>query len=700
MTNPIIDPFIDFDEYVNGEWKKHTIIPDDQTDWGTFNILHEANIKRVTDILNSFYSDKSNNGINRPTQGSFQPTQGCFQPISLLFNTLLKIDNAHTEILRNSLHKYLSFVDNIRTINDVGYVLGFLMMIDIKPFLIINANEDPKNTEMIRMAMHAPHISLPEKEYYSDPDLEHFINSFKDVTGDTMSYVYKDRITRDEIIKIANDTVVIEKLIAGMLKPIEERREIDKLYFKTSLDEFINIVSDQRLPVAESKSTEGSHWPIKHMWNSLFKMVMMELKSDQEIIIYDIEFFQKLSTMLESTNLDKIKNYIKYVVVRDLGSKINHQIDTRLFKFFGKILLGQITMSNRNKIIVQYLNDTILGEIIGREYVSRYFDDDSKIYINQMVESIKNQMAKTLKSLKWMSAPTKKSALLKLEKFKTKIGHPNEWADHSSLIILLQKYIIDDYLPAECLIDAICEIRMYSFRINVLNKLDKPRNDNKWCVNVHEVNAFYDLQRNEIVFPAGILQPPLFDKHKSLFENYGFIGTVIGHEIIHGYDDQGRKFDHNGNTTDWWIESDLQNYMVSTDKIVKQYRLYEINGRYINGLLTLGENIADIGGIHLAYNSVIDYCKHNNIQFSLKDERDFFTSYAQLWKIITRPEKLLMKILTDPHSPNKYRIYALRNFDAFYEAFQSLSDINLNKIESKVDSDVMYLSPEKRIVMW
>jgi putative endopeptidase len=666
------DPFIDFDEYVNGEWKNNTKIPDDQVDWGTFNILNEDNMKRSADILNSFSYEDDNKAIG------------------LLFKSLLKKDNEHTNTLRYNLHKYLSIVDDIKTLKDVGSVLGFLIIIDVKPFVNISAMEDLKDTEFVRMTMYNPNISLPEKEYYIDPNLTHFVESLRYTIMDTMKYVYKNRITIDEISNIANDSLIIEELLAIIFRPIEQRREIDKFYFKTTINEFIDNINES-IKEHNIKTLE-----IGELWRSLFQMAMLD--SAQEIIIFDIEFFQKLSVMLESVGLKKIKNYIKYVIVRDMGSRVNHQIDKHIFNLFGEKLLGQIAMSERTKTVVRYLNDTIIGEIIGRRYVDNFFDNESKIYVNKMIDCIKNQMEKSLKSLTWLTQPTKDQALLKLKNFKPKIGHPNKWSDHSLLNSLLKKYIVKNNIPSEYLLDAICELKLYSFKMNVINVIDKPRDDDKWHMNVHEVNAYYNPQCNEIVFPAGILQPPFFDKNMSIFKNYGFIGTVIGHEIIHGYDDQGRKVNYKGNQVNWWNDVDIEKFTLVTDKIVKQYESYDINGRKINGLLTLGENIADIGGISLAYGAVIDNCLKNNIQYTLSDERDFFKSYAKLWRINTRPEKLLMKILSDPHSPNKYRVFALRNFDAFYRAFEKESHIDFSHIKDK--KDIMYLHPDDRIVIW
>jgi putative endopeptidase len=215
-------------------------------------------------------------------------------------------------------------------------------------------------------------------------------------------------------------------------------------------------------------------------------------------------------------------------------------------------------------------------------------------------------------------------------------------------------------------------------------------------MNAYEINAYYDQNRNEIVFPAGILQYPLFDKNRSVFQNYGFIGTIIGHEIIHGYDDQGRKYDHNGNMVNWWSKHDLDKFVEIGDSLIKQYNSYVINGRPLNGKLTLGENIADLGGVSLAYRAVISHCEENHIKIRISDKREFFISYAKIWRRLTRPEHLLVSILSDPHSPDRYRTYIVRNIDEFYLAFKDESKY----LAGGSHTNTMYLAPDLRIKIW
>lgn len=662
----ITDPFIDFNAYVNGEWEKNTKVPNDQSEWSTFYILHDDNVKKIINIINSLGDDN---------------------PLKSFFNVLIKSDSTHTDILRNSMHKYISIIDDIKTIEHVGYMIGFLLMIDVKPFFNMIANEDPADTKIMRLTILNPQLSLPDREYYSDPSLSSFVTSLKDSINDICFYQYQN--SKLKITNIATDSVEIEKSIAKILKPIEERREINTSYYSSTLDEFIIIMNNN------DKSGK-----IDKLWQSIFRVT--HLDSVKKIIVFDIKFYQELSLLLISTDLEKIKNYMRYVIIRDMGLNINHEIDMRLFNLFGRKIQGVMAMSDRSKIIVQYLNDTVIGELLSHLYVSKYFDEASKISVNQMIDFIKDQMKRSILSLQWMSTNTKIRALQKLETFSTKIGYPNKWRDHTLLMDILKKHTT---ITTQQLLDIICDIRLYDFNINMLDMLDKPRNDEIWEINAHDVNAYYDQQRNEIVFPAGILQPPFFDKNRSLFKNYGFIGTIIGHEIVHGYDDQGRKIDQNGNIAEWWTKEDIKKYMMITDNLVKQYSSYKINGRNVNGKLTLGENIADIGGVNIALNAVIEHCNYNRYNITLSDIRDFFISYAQIWRMVTRPEKLLTKILSDPHSPNKYRVYALRNFDIFYQAFQSESKLNTDIIIDMYDmmklfTDIMYLPPQNRIMIW
>jgi predicted metalloendopeptidase len=384
-------------------------------------------------------------------------------------------------------------------------------------------------------------------------------------------------------------------------------------------------------------------------------------------------------------------------------------LDKIMFNFFGRKLQGQLALSHRNIIVQQYLDSTILGEMIGRLYVEKYFDKTSKNLVQDMIERLKHQMKESIKNLRWMSDKTKERAYAKIKTFKSKIGYPEKWREHTEIINIIINIITNgpnnyvskkDDIPSAKMLDIVCEIRLYEYKTDILNIINKNRDDNKWSMNVHEVNAYYDPHRNEIVFPAGILQNPFFDKKNSAFKNYGFIGAIIGHEIIHGFDDQGRKYDHNGNTVNWWSDNDLKHFVDLTDKLVKQYEGYYINGRPINGRLTLGENIADLGGVILAYRSMMEHCSEKNITVTLVGIREFFKSYATIWCRVSRPEKTLMKILSDPHSPDKYRVYILRNLDAFYHAFADKTQY-IDGCPDNIDhKDVMYLPKESRVTIW
>src|SRR5579872_1108620 len=247
-----IDPFIDFNEYVNGEWEKNTKIPDDQSEWGTFAILHDDNIKKIINIL-----DLLDNA----------------DPLKLLYKSLIKHDVTHTNSLRNSMYKYLSIIDDIKTIEHLGYVIGFLLMIDIKPFFNITANEDPANTKIMRLTILSPQLSLPEKEYYIDPSLSDFITSLKDTINDVCNYQYQNK---SNLTNIAIDTLIVEESIAKLLKPIEERRDIATLYYSSTLDEFINVMSN-------------NIGKISRLWQNIFNAAYLD--STKEIVVFDIEFF-------------------------------------------------------------------------------------------------------------------------------------------------------------------------------------------------------------------------------------------------------------------------------------------------------------------------------------------------------------------------------------------------------------------------
>ncbi len=656
--------FDDFNEYVNGKWIKNTKIPADKSEWNTFHIVYEDNIDKITKILQKLALDTNNK----------------HNVIGKLFERLVSNKNSKSSQSNlNELKKKLKEVDTINTLEDMGRILGHLTKIDINPFFQTSASEDPKNTKYVKFIMWSPNLSMPEKGYYTKVEFKHYVSELEENIDSVFNFVYGQNDA-----KYAKNIIMIETFIAHALKSIEVQRDIEKMYHKTNMKHFFGSVSDALLKQKNISSTKTND-SIK-FWSAYFDIALQ--KNINDFIIYDISFFRKLSIMLSMLPIEKLKEYIKYAIIKSTEKTLIPELDNILFNFFDKKLQGQQYPTQNAKLIIEILSKNI-GDVISKEYVDTYFDESSKDMVNEMVQNIIKQMFISINNLDWMTTKTKDNAILKLKKFRVKIGYPDTWKNRDDLLVLLNN-IIDH----TSLYELINVIKKYNYNKFMINLIDKSQDPEKWSMNPHEVNAYYDPQRNEIVFPAGILDAPFFDKNQSLGTNYGGIGTIIGHEITHGYDDQGRKFDQDGNFSNQWSKSDITKYEMIAEKMVKQYDNYIIENRNVNGKLTLGENIADLGGVVLAFRALCEKLSMFNLsdESIKKEKRDFFISYARLWKNVTNPEKILSLLLSNPHSPSKFRVWVVRNVDDFYEIFKNQVVID--------GPGSMFLPPNDRVTIW
>lgn len=673
--------FNDFNEYVNGQWMKNTKMPIDKSEWGTFHIVHENNINKIDHVLQKLITDVNN--------------KHCV--IGKLYKRLIDgVDGKSVDANISNLKNTLDTIDGIITLKDMGEVLGSLTKIDINPFFQTSATEDPKNTNIVKFTMWSPNLSMPEKGYYTKREFKHYVEDFKKNIINIFEFIYGS-----VNMEYVDDIIMIETFIAHVLKSVETQRNVEKMYHKTNMRYFFETLYD--VLTKQTAILNGSqfltHWTkvkvkestdIIQFWLSYFETA--GLKNIDEFIVYDISFFRKISVLMNMLPIQKLKIYVKYVVIKNTDKTLIPKLDDILFDFFGKKLQGQQYPTSHKQLIIELLSKYI-GDVIGKEYVNIYFDDESRVIVSKMVQNIKHQMMLSIKNLDWMSEKTKENSILKLNKFRVKIGYPDVWKNRDDLLIHLNKMIEN-----QSLFELLNVIKKYNYDKFMIDLIDTKQDPDKWSMNPHDVNAYYDPQRNEIVFPAGILDTPFFDKNHSYFlgKNYGGIGTIIGHEITHGYDDQGRKYDHNGNFSNQWLQCDIEKYEILAERMVNQYNQYIIENHNVNGRLTLGENIADLGGVTLAFRALCSDLSKSNLSDALieKHKKDFFTGYAELWKNITKPEKIISYLLSNPHSPGKYRVWVVRNLDDFYEIFKDQIAIDDD------DKNSMYLSPRDRIKIW
>jgi putative endopeptidase len=680
IVDKSVNPVEDFNKYVNGNWELKQILPDDQTEWGTMNIIYEETIDKVINIMETLSND--------PLHEKY-----C---IGKLYRQLTKNNDIFDKEMKTKISRYLNFVNMITSISDIGIVVGFFINYGIHTFFDLSGNEDPKDAMMIKLTLGNLQQSLPEKEYYLDDKFNKYVRGLRLVVKEMFVFFDYNLIDAE---MIANDVILIETAMAMSTKPVAERREHDKLYSNISIDDFLheidlmNHLSKEDIDMYCQNNCHKKE--CQQLWLNIFKFA--KLNKINNMIVYDLSYFIKLSVIFHTMPLNSIKNYIKYIVVKNLGQLMIEKFDHIMFDFFGKQLHGQQTIKKKENRVIG-LFDSLIGEIIGEEYATRYFEPRSKAMVMEMVDRIKNQLNISINRSEWLTQKTKEKALLKLKSFSTKIGYPDVWKDRSDLINSLI-YLTDQSSDNRLMI--ILLIKKYNYKENVLDCIDKQRDPDKWYMNPHEVNACYSPQRNEIVFPMGILQKPLFDKDQLLAVNYGGIGSVIGHEIIHGFDDQGRKYDHLGNMSNWWEETDLVNFEKISNQMIEQYSAYKINDSNVNGALTLGENLADLGGIVLSHRALMglkneqmesNIIKRSNVTLK-ENSMLFFINYANIWKQIYSPDHILTRIMSDPHSPNIYRIYNLRNVDEFYDVFD-------DRTTHPIKENSMFLEQKKRIQMW
>ena len=516
--------------------------------------------------------------------------------------------------------------------NDLETTLAYLTNIGIDHLFSIKVEENLFNNKKNILFFDQISLSI-NKDMYNNPNI---YNEYK-------KYVYK----YGQILKRYNINIDVQNIlkyenkINKLLKSLEDQRNINEYYTLIKYNELkkkINFDLD------------------KYM-----SLILPNIKIN-EIIVGNINYFYFLKD-------EKIlKDYLIFKLIESSGVFLSDEFEDINFNLYGRTISGIKKKKSKTTKIINMISN-IFYDYLGIEYCKKYFLQKSKNYVKKMIKNIKITMGEQIKKLNWMSDITKKKALLKLKLMNYKVGYPNKIINYSKLklsnnifsqIILINKYLI---------------------KMN-FKKLNKKPNTDHWSIGSHEINAYYNPIQNEIVFPAGILQPPFFDINKSDAYNYGTIGFIIGHEICHGFDDQGSTFDEKGNLKNWWIRSDEKKYKTKIKLLQKQFDKIKIENNKINGSLTLGENIADLCGGIIAFNTL----KKTNKNLTLEDKKEFFISYAKLWRQKIRSKELSNLIKSDVHSPGILRVNeVLKNMDDFHETF------NITK------NNKMFIKPENRV---
>lgn len=619
-----VRPQDDFYHYANGMWIKNNPIPGSEVRWGAFNVLQDNTYKKLKVLLEEASAANAKKGTNEQKVGDFYASA---------------MDSASIEKQGiTSINDELTLVNNIKTKDDVLAVAAQLQRKALAPMFTFYVYQDQKNSSAYIPYVDQGGLTLPDRDYYVNNDARS-----KEIRA---AYV----VHLENMFKLMGDDATTAKANAQTIIRLETRLAKAS---KTRVELRDPQANYNKMTVAEvNKITPNIDWS-KHFDR-------LKLAKSESFIVGQPAFLKELDKMISSENIDAWKTYLRWHLVASLADNLNNAFVQESFNFNGKIMNGAKEMKPRWKRVLGDI-DNAMGEALGEVYVKKYFSDDAKKRCLEMVNNMQAVYRERIQKLDWMTDSTKTQAIAKLDVFITKIGYPDKFKDYSDLEIDRSSYARNVLRANEFAFD------------QMINKLGKPVDKKEWGMSPYTVNAYYNPTINEIVFPAGILQFPFFDPQADDAVNYGGIGAVIGHEMTHGFDDQGCQYDKDGNLKNWWTPTDEKRFKEKTTVLVKQYNEYTVlDTVHVNGELTLGENIADLGGISIAYDAFKRTAQgkaNEKIDGFTADQR-FFFGWAQVWRQNITDENLMQRIVTDPHSPGKYRSNGpLSNMVEFYEAF-------------------------------
>lgn len=637
-----VKPGDNFYEYANGNWLKNNAVPSSQTRWGSFNILAETSSQRLKSISEEAAANPKKNALMQRVGDFYASAMDSVSRDKLGYEPI----NAQLQELNNLTTKQ-QVIDEIATMRTKG---------EGSPLFGFYVGQDAKNATQYMAQLSQGGTSLPDRDYYlkNDPTSQAvrtaYLSYMKDMfvmTGNTPEVAGKKA---DEIIGLETGLAKLQMSRVEMRDPI-------KRYNKFSVSDF-------------SKMTPGLDW------KSL--LIAMKVPNQDSILVSNPDFIKGADALLSAVPLDTWKAYLQWSVIKSAADYLSDDFVNRNFKF-SQVLTGQKEIEPRWQRATT-LSDRAIGELIGQLYVEKYFTPAAKARMLSLVENIQQTFGERIKRLDWMSEATKQQALVKLKAIVNKIGFPDKWETYPGVVINRNDFFGN-----------VKSIGAFQYN-KMVNRIGKPVDKTLWGMTPPTINAYYNSSNNEIVFPAGILQFPFFDFGADDAINYGGAAAVIGHELTHGFDDQGRQYDAEGNLKDWWTAEDAKKFNALAQKVVEQYNAYTVNDSiHVNGKLTLGENLADLGGLSIAYEAfkkTPEGKSDKKIDGFTPDQR-FFLSWAQVWRANILAQSAAQRILTDSHSPSQYRTNGpISNMDSWYKAF----DVK--------PGDKLYKPENERIKIW
>jgi predicted metalloendopeptidase len=633
-----VKPGDDFFAYASGNWYQHFEIPPDRTSYGAFVELDELSKKRVRELIEQAAASHAQEGSAAQKIGDFYADYMDQAAIE-----------AHGLAPAEGDLKRITAANTKPAIATLFGLPGYASLFDL------DLPPDLKNPDRYSVVISQSSLGLPDRDYYlkDDPKLAELRQKY-------VAYI-EQMLTLGGVAQPAakaRDIMAFETAAAKAQWPIEQRRDVDATYNPRTKKQLL---------------TYAPGFP----WQSFLSA--SQLGTREDLVLSELTAIRDLSDLFRHTPVATLQAFLTFHYLSAHAQYLPKRFDDARFAFYGTTLRGQPQQRERWKRGVDEV-DGALGELVGQLYVARYFPPESKAKMQDLVANLRASLSERIDTLTWMSPQTKSRAHEKLATFTPKIGYPDKWKDYSALTIKRGDLLGNVRRAAE-----------WHWNYQVA-RLDKPVDRQEWQMTPQTINAYYNPLNNEIVFPAAILQPPFFDPNADAAVNYGGIGAVIGHEIGHGFDDQGRKFGPDGALEDWWTQQDADVFKSRVDRLIHQYSAFEpLPGLHVNGANTIGENIGDLGGLNMAYHAYQLSLKGQPAPVidGLTGDQRFFLSWAQVWRAKIRDGQLRELVMSDVHSPPYFRVNGpLPNIDAWYEAF------NIQP------GDKLYIKPEDRVSIW
>jgi predicted metalloendopeptidase len=641
--DPSVRPQDDFYEHLNGKWLKTVEIPADKSSWGSFAKLRDDTLPQLRGIIEKAAANNAAKGTDAQRIGDYYAS----------FMDEAKLEQLGIAPLNGELAKIAAVKDKA----ELPALLAHLGKIGVNVPFDFGIHQDNKDSTKYVADIGQGGLGMPDRDYYLKTD---------DAKLAAAKAKYQTYV--EHMLSMAGD----KNAAANAKAIVDFETEIAKVQW-TKVELRDPIKAYNKVDLADLGTlAPGFDWKPWLDTSNLSGKVTY-------VIVGQPTYLKSFMQVANNTPIDVWKAYLSMHLVDAYASYLNKAFVDERFDFYGKTLSGVKEIEPRWKRGVGAIERS-QGESLGKLYVAEYFPPERKARMEALVKNLLAAYKQSIDKLDWMSPATKKEAQAKLAKFTPKIGYPNKWKDYSALVVAR-----DD------LVGNVMRSREVEYN-RELNKLGKPIDRDEWGMTPQTINAYYNPEMNEIVFPAAILQPPFFDANADDAVNYGGIGAVIGHEISHGFDDQGSQYDGNGNLRDWWTAADHKNFEAKTKMLVNQYNQFEpIPGYHVNGELTLGENIADNSGLAIAYKAYKISLKGKKppVIDGLTGDQRLYMGWAQVWRMKMREQQQIQQVKTDPHSPGQFRANGtLRNQPGFYDAF---------KVK---EGDKMYLTPQERVIIW